>query len=177
MIKEEEIIEIGKFQKTHALKGELNALLDVGAEYLEDGNPLVIPVDGLFVPFYAESVRPKGTTSFLVKLKGVDDVEEATAFVNKPIYGLRKILAEYMEMEEGALLDDDLIGFRVEDVNAGYLGTVDRIDDSTINTLLVVDGDKGEIFIPLIDDFIESIDEGAETIIVDVPEDLIKLND
>ena len=69
MIKEEEIIEIGKFQKTHALKGELNALLDVGAEYLEDGNPLVIPVDGLFVPFYAESVRPKGTTSFLVKLK------------------------------------------------------------------------------------------------------------
>ena len=82
-----------------------------------------------------------------------------------------------MEMEEGDLLDDDLIGFRVEDVNARYLGTVDRIDDSTINTLLVVDGDKGEIFIPLIDDFIESIDEGAETIIVDVPEDLIKLND
>ena len=161
MIKEEELIEIGKFQKTHALKGELNALLDVEPEYLEDGNPLVIPVDGLYVPFYAESVRPKGTASFLVKLKGVDDVEEATAFVNKPIYGLRKSLAEYMEIEEGDLLDDDLIGFRVEDVNAGYLGTVDRIDDSTINTLLVVDGDKGEIFIPLIDDFIESIDEGC----------------
>ena len=35
----------------------------------------------------------------------------------------------------------------------------------------------GEIFIPLIDDFIESIDEGSETIVVDVPEDIIKLND
>lgn len=176
MIKEEEIIEIGKFQKTHALKGELNALLDVEPEYLEDGNPLVIPVDGLYVPFYAESVRPKGTTSYLVKLKGVDDVEEATAFVNKPIYGLRKSLTEYMDMEEGDLIDDDLIGFRVEDVNAGFLGTVDRIDDSTINTLLVVNGDRGEIFIPLIDDFIESIDAGTETITVDVPEDLLKLN-
>ena len=166
MIKEEEIIEIGKFQKTHALKGELNALLDVGPEYLEDGNPLVIPVDGLFVPFYADSIRPKGATSYLIKLRGVDDVEEATAFVNKPIYGIRK-----------SLLEDDLIGYRVEDVNAGFLGTVDRIDDSTINTLLVVEGDMGEIFIPLIDDFIESIDEGSETIVVDVPEDIIKLND
>ena len=161
MIKEEEIIEIGKFQKTHALKGELNALLDVGPEYLEDGNPLVIPVDGLFVPFYADSIRPKGATSYLIKLRGVDDVEEATAFVNKPIYGIRK----------------SLLGYRVEDVNAGFLGTVDRIDDSTINTLLVVEGDMGEIFIPLIDDFIESIDEGSETIVVDVPEDIIKLND
>ena len=70
-----------------------------------------------------------------------------------------------------------MIGYRVEDVNAGFLGTVDRIDDSTINTLLVVEGDRGEIFIPLIDDFIESIDEGSETIVVDVPEDIIKLND
>ena len=177
MIKEEEIIEIGKFQKTHALKGELNALLDVGPEYLEDGNPLVIPVDGLFVPFYADSIRPKGATSYLIKLRGVDDEEEATAFVNKPIYGIRKSLLEYMDMEEGDLLEDELIGYRVEDVNAGFLGTVDRIDDSTINTLLVVEGDRGEIFIPLIDDFIESIDEGSETIVVDVPEDLIKLND
>ena len=39
MIKEEELIEIGKFQKTHALKGELNALLDVGPEYLEERQP------------------------------------------------------------------------------------------------------------------------------------------
>lgn len=177
MIKEEEIIEIGKFQKTHALKGELNALLDVEPEYLEDGHPLVIPVDGLFVPFYADSIRSKGATSYLIKLRGVDDVGEATAFVNKPIYGIRKSLLEYMDMEEGDLLEDELIGYRVEDVNAGFLGIVDRIDDSTINTLLVVEGDRGEIFIPLIDDFIESIDEDSETIVVDVPEDLIKLND
>ncbi len=61
MIKKEDIVEIGKFQKTHALKGELNALLDIDGDYAADGNALVVAVDGIYVPFYAESVRPKGS--------------------------------------------------------------------------------------------------------------------
>ena len=42
MIDKDKLIEIGKFQRTHALKGELNAILDVPEDYVEDGNPLVV---------------------------------------------------------------------------------------------------------------------------------------
>lgn len=65
MIEEKDIKAIGKFQKTHALKGELNAILDIDSEYVSEGNAVVVDIDGIFVPFFASSVRPKGSTSYL----------------------------------------------------------------------------------------------------------------
>lgn len=177
MIREEDIVEIGKFQKTHALRGELNVVLDVEPEYLEARNPIIVVVDGIRVPFYAESVRPKGATSFLVKLEGVNDVEEASSFVNKPIYGLRKDLGNFYDLtEEEIVFDSDMIGYDVDDPELGHIGKVREIDDSTINTLLVVDGPDGEIYIPYNEDFIDFIDDEKRRIIMNLPEGLVQLN-
>lgn len=177
MIREEEVVEIGKFQKTHALRGELNAILDVEPEYLEDHNPLIVVVDGIRVPFYAGSVRPKGATSYLVKLDGVDDVDEAGKFVNKAIYGLRRDLVNYYDVpEEEIVFDSDMIGYDVEDLELGHIGKVKDIDDATINTLLVVDGAEGDIYIPYNEDFIDAIDDENKKLIMDLPHGLVSLN-
>lgn len=177
MIKEEDVVEIGKFQKTHALRGELNAILDVEPEYLEDHNPLIVVMDGIRVPFYANSVRPKGTTSYLIKLDGVDGVDEADGFVNKPIYGLRKDLAKYYDVpEEEIVFDSDLIGYDVVDRAIGNIGKVMSIDDSTMNALLVVYSPEGEVYIPYNEDFIDSIDDEGKKILMDLPEGLVHLN-
>ena len=61
MIREEDLFPIGKFQKTHALKGELNAVLDINEDFLDEDYPLIIDLDGIFVPFYTESWRGGGT--------------------------------------------------------------------------------------------------------------------
>ena len=178
MIKQEDIVEIGKFQKTHALKGELNALLDVEEDFLEDHNPLIMDVDGIYVPFYADSVRPKGCTSFLVKLKGVDSVEDAGEFVNKTIYGRRSDLLDYFDSpEEEIVFDSDLIGYEVVDVDLGPIGRVERIDDSTMNALLIVKNADGEVYIPYSEDFIETIDDDDKKIFMALPEGLIDLNE
>lgn len=97
MILKDEIVEIGKFLKTHALKGELNAVLSVEPDYVSDGHPLVVEMDGIFVPFYAESIRPKGTEAALIKLKDIDDQTQAQQFVNKIIYGRRSDLVDYFD--------------------------------------------------------------------------------
>ena len=128
MIKKEDIVEIGKFQKTHALKGELNALLDVEPDYAFDGNPLIVSVDGIFVPFYPESVRPKGSESYLVKLRDIDSQQDAAMFVNKAIYGLRSDLADYFD-DPDAELTADFVGFRIVDSSLGEIGTVTDIEE------------------------------------------------
>lgn len=178
MIVDDDIIEIGKFQKTHALKGELNALLDVEEDFLTDGNPVVVSIDGINVPFFAESVRPKGVTSFLVKLKGVDNVEEADKFVNKLIYGLRKDLLNYFDTpEEEYFASNDLIGYNVVDKDHGLIGELVDIDDSTINTLMVIERKSGQtVYVPMAEEMIDSIDDEREEIIVCLPEGLINLN-
>ena len=175
MITKDEIIEIGKFQKTHALKGELNALLDVDEDYAADGNPLIVEMDGIFVPFYAESVRPKGSESCLVKLKDVDSQELAQQFVNKNIYALRSELVNYYDVPEDEIVAD-FVGFKIVDRHIGEVGTVADIDDTTANVLFVVNRPDGStVLIPVADEFIESIYTDAKLIHSSLPDGLIQM--
>lgn len=179
MIEEKELSAVGKFQKTHALKGELNAILDINPEFFEEGNAAIVSVDGLFVPFFAEGIRPKGNTSFLVKLDGINSEEDARAFVNKTIYARRAELAPFLELEEDDILDeDDLEGFIVVDNETGdTLGCIERVDSSTANLLFIVKTPAGdELYIPAAEEFIEKIDENERKILMNLPEGLIDLN-
>lgn len=179
MIKEEEITSVGKLLKTHALKGELNMLLDIDPGYLEEGNPAVLNIDGIFVPFYAESVRTKGSFSYLVKFDGIDSEIEAKKLVNKTVFALRDRLKEYMleNYDEEFALYDDLIGFAIEDMEAGLIGKVVEIDTNTENELFIVETPDGNtIYIPLTEDFIEKVDEENKTITMRLPDGLLDLN-
>ena len=176
MIKPEEIIKIGKFQKTHALKGELNMISDIDGEYFLEGHPLIMEYDGILVPYYVESLRPKGSTSYLVKISGIDNEEEAAQFVNKEIYILKKNAEEWIGEE---LIDSNsLEGYKIIDVNSNAeLGEIERIDDSTSNVLFIVKNrNEEEIFIPANEDFLIEIDDENRIIKMDLPEGLIELN-
>lgn len=176
MIKKEDIVEIGKFQKTHALKGELNALLDIESDFAEDGKPLIVDIDGIFVPFYAESVRPKAAESFLIKLKNIDTQEKAQELVNKSIFALRSDLVEYYD-DPDLQVKADFIGFKIKDEILGEIGTIVDIDDSTDNVLFVVeDLEAKKILIPVADDFITEIDDDNQIIQTHLPEGLLSIN-
>lgn len=176
MIKKEDIVEIGKFQKTHALKGELNALLQVDEDYITDGNPLIVEVDGIYVPFYGESVRPKGTESFLVKLRNVDTHDDAKDFVNKTIYGLRSDLINYFD-DPDLELKADFVGYTVVDSHLGKIGTITDVDDSTANVLFIVETeDGGKVYIPVAEEFLDAIDDERQVIETTLPDGLVDLN-
>lgn len=179
MIKEEEITSVGKLLKTHALKGELNMLLDIDPGYLEEGNPAILDIDGIYVPFYAESVRTKGSFSYLVKFEGIDSEIEAKKLVNKTVYALRNKLKEYMleNYDEEYALYDDLVGYTIEDIDNGVIGKVVEIDTNTENELFIVETPDGNtVYIPLTEDFIEKMDEDNKTITMRLPEGLLDLN-
>lgn len=189
MIEEKELIEGGKILKPHGLKGELNVYIEYDADILLEDFPLIFEIDGIFVPFYAESVRPKGSFASLVKIEGIDDVESARAFVNKTLYFRKKDVAQFLQLDEDELItEDDFIGWKVFDQQQGYLGRVEDLDCSTENMLLIVrpdtyneeDAESNLIYIPFNDDFIieviqESNSEDSE-LILDLPEGLIDLN-
>ncbi len=177
MINKEDIVEIGRFQKTHALKGELNALLDIDGDYFVDGHALIVSIDGIFVPFYADTVRPKGSESYLVKLNGVDTQEQAQQFVNKEIYGLRENLVDYYDDPDLEMVDD-FIGYKIMDSSLGEVGKVVDVDDSTANVLLIVESPDGRrIFVPVAEEFINAVDEHKQVIETSLPDGLINLNE
>ena len=176
MIRKEDIVTVGKFQKTHALKGELNMISDIDSEYFMEGNPLIVENDGILVPFYVESIRPKGTTSYLVKLEGVNSEEEASIFVNNEISILKKDAEEWLDdtfEDIGELISYSVI----EDKTGVEIGRVERIDDSTSNILLILtDKDDEQIYIPFNEDLIVEIDDENQVIKMNLPEGLVDLN-
>lgn len=179
MIEEKDIKAIGKFQKTHALKGELNAILDIDSEYVSEGNAVVVDIDGIFVPFFASSVRPKGSTSYLIKLEGIDSEYDAKDFVNKTIYGIKSELVSFLELDgDDVYEEDDFSGYGVfDDSSKEMIGVVSRVDSSTENLLFVVDTPEGdEVFIPVVDDFIQEINDEDKVIKMSLPDGLIDLS-
>lgn len=179
MITEEEITSVGKLLKTHGLKGELNMLLDIDPGYLEEGNPAVLDIDGIYVPFYADSLRTKGSFSYLVKFDGIDNETEARKLVNKSVFALRDRLKEFMleNYDEEYALYDDLIGWTIEDADAGVIGKVVEIDTNTENELFIVETPEGKtVYIPLTEDFIEKMDEEEKRVYMRLPDGLLDLN-
>lgn len=178
MIRPEDVAPVGKFQRTHALKGELNALFDVlPEEFDETDTPLILSVDGILVPFYIDTMRPKGSASWLVKLEGVDSEESARQFVNQTIYLLREDLPELSADSNGAPAEL-LVGYAVEDSSAGRIGTIRRLDLDTPNPLFYVDSatDGETILIPIADEFIKEIDHEGRRILMELPAGLIDIN-
>lgn len=178
MIDENNITPVGKFQKTHALKGELNLSLDIDSAFFSEGFPLIVNIDGTYVPFYTESIRGKGVTTSLIKLEGVDSLEEAQEFVNKTVFAEKKDMREFFGSENSELImEDDLVGFRVVDEKLGEIGEITHIDSSTENVLFVIVLQDGEeIYVPAADDYILGIDEENREVTTDLPEELINLN-
>jgi len=174
MIDNLSLTEIGRFQRTHALQGELNAILDYDCELLPD-YPLFVVMDGIPVPFFAESVRSKGASAALVKLEGIDSVEEAAAFVNKPILMEEKSLKDFYG--DDFEVESDVIGYNLIDSRSGTIGEIADIDDSTENVLMtVVAKDGAEYYIPAVDEWIVEIDDDAHTVTMTLPEGILDIN-
>lgn len=176
MIRKEETVTIGKFQKTHALKGELNAIIDIDPSYFEDGHPVIVETDGILVPFFAESIRPKGKHSFLIKLEGVENESEASSFVNHEIMMLKKDAQEWLGDVDSEDYDS-LIGYKVIDSATGKeIGEIEDIYDETDNILFSVSYGNESVLIPASEDLIEEIDDDLHTITIHIPEGLLEIN-
>ncbi|MDE6117922.1 MAG: ribosome maturation factor RimM [Duncaniella sp.] len=178
MILESEIIEAGKFNKPHGIKGEISVTIDLDVD-LECVRCIIIPVDGIYVPFFIENVRPKNGETFLVTLDGVNNEEKAQYFANRAFYILATDLPDENDedSDEDGFYAADLIGYTLEDVTAGKIGIVTDINDSTQNVLFIITTDNGsEVFVPVVDEFITNIDPDKKLICTSLPEGIIDLN-
>jgi 16S rRNA processing protein RimM len=80
-------------------------------------------------------------------------------------------------LDAGVYYHHQLIGCAVDTVGGERVGEVVRVDGGAAGSLLVVNGSRGEILIPLSTAVCVEIDVGAHRIRIDPPDGLIELND
>lgn len=172
MILKDEIFLIGQITKIHGLKGELS--FTTNSTILEEVDVpfVVLEPQGLFVPFYIESVRMINDTTGLLKLERVDSDDQAREFIGQSIYLPNMFLDEMDEVDFEA---EFFVGFELIEEKKGKIGKVTAVDDSTANALFVVESGDNEILIPIADEFITEIDHKKKIIMVNLPEGLLDL--
>ena len=80
-------------------------------------------------------------------------------------------------LEVGRYYEHQLVGCTVETRDGAPVGPVVRVDGGAGGSRLVVDGQRGEVLIPLAVDICVDIDVVAKRIRIDPPEGLLELNE
>ena len=102
MIRLSEIAEVGRFNKPHGIKGEISVSINTDID-LNDVKCVIVPIDGIFVPFFLQTVRPKTADTSLITIDGIDSEEKAQDLANRPLFILRSDLPDDDNDEDGFL--------------------------------------------------------------------------
>jgi len=171
MIQKEQCVKVGYVSKPHGVKGELSVSLFDGF-YSEDLEPefLLLDIDNGLVPFYIESLRVKGSKTFLVKLEDLESEEKARDFTGIEVYVESKDISSEEDFHSGSF-----IGFSVVDESKGDIGVISGVNEISNNPLFIIDCNGDEILVPIAQDFIVGIDDDNKIIAVDLPDGLVDL--
>lgn len=180
MINSDQLIEIGKIQKLHGLNGEMTAsITDSVFDDVKNCPYFVCEMDGIFVPFFIKNYRFRTDTTILLTFDGIESQEAALEFCGLTLYFDRKCFTKKEAEQYDAEVEeeDSLIGYTIIDRNYGVLGKVIDIDDQTANVLFIVEYNDSELMVPAAEDLVEAIDDEEKTIIMNLPQGLINLDE
>lgn len=172
MIDKLECTEIGILIKSHGITGEVAIMLREGfySDQIET-NFLFLDVDGGLVPFKVKSIRDKNDEVLLVKFVSYSDEKMVQPFIGSSVWMKSNELIQ-AEEEIGVGM---LVGYKVTEETHGDIGEIVEIRDLDKNPLFVINGEKDEILIPIVDEFIININEDKKIVELKTPEGLLDL--
>jgi 16S rRNA processing protein RimM len=154
---EDDLFPIGRVIKAHGIKGKIKVRYygedpGRGCYYrrvmLRDGTGIPRTFDILQAAFQPPS-------NLLLELKGIEKIEEVEPLIGREVLVRREDLPD---LEEDEYYYQDLLGMGVETEKGKKIGTVKEIFPTRANDVYVVQGKRGEIFLPAIGEVIKNID-------------------
>ena len=168
----EEHFFLGKIFKLHGYKGEINLYHQNNFELnLSKINYLLIDINKTIIPFFIERIRKKKENILLIKFENINSEKEALEILKKSVFIDKKFIINFLKEKE-----KDLTNYKVYDINKGYLGTVQMINNQTPQKLIFVKGSEYDFCFPMHENFIKKIKVKEKCITINIPEELLTLN-
>jgi len=163
------MLEIGKIVNTHGLKGEmrLTPWCD-GIEFLKAVKSVIVND----TPYKLVGVKEHKNV-FIIKLDGVDDINDTPKFINQVVYAKRTDLPE---LPENTYFIKDLIGLKVYD-GESFIGEISDVFSTPANDVYVVKRPEGkDILIPAIKQTVKMISLDEQCVYVTLTEEYFDEN-
>lgn len=153
-----------KVLKSYGTQGAVVTNLCPGDDWDFDAQePVFIAFDELPVPFFIESIQPKGGRT-IIKFEDIDTLEAAENLVGREI----ALSLEEEEDEE----EVDLVGRTVRDAATGKaIGKITQWFDFSGNLCIEVEHEGRKAMLPLHEDLIKKV--SAEAIWLTIPDGLL----
>ena len=149
----EKYIETGKIVGTHGIRGEVRVQPWCDSpDFLVAFKTLYLDKNGTALKIKASRVHKN---IVLMKLEGVDTIEQAEAFRNKVLFLDREDAA----LPEGVFFQCDLLGCEVYDVDTNErLGEICEVSQTGANDVWHIKRENKEYLIPSIPDVVINVD-------------------
>ncbi|MDE7165734.1 MAG: ribosome maturation factor RimM [Bacteroidaceae bacterium] len=170
MIAEKDIYKIGQLGKPHGVRGEITFSFTTDVWDRVEADYLILMVDGIPVPFFLEEYRFRGEYSALLKFTELDSIDAIQDIVGVEVYFPYSLTPDN---DDADYTWNYFEGFRVIDAEAGDLGCIVRVDDSTQNVLFEL---ENGLLLPAVEAFISSIDHDNRAIRMQLPDGLLDMN-
>ena len=167
-------ILLGRISKVYGHDGTVNIRLEKKfIEKIPLMESVFLEVEGKPVPFLIESSDYPGGDILRLKFDGYNSIEKVSEFT-----GCRVFLTENDGSIEQNHPDFHLLsGYSILLADGSLLGTINSIIENPGQMLAAVQvKGKKEIYIPLHEDLITSVDQKRRQIIMDLPEGLTELD-
>lgn len=171
----EKYIVVGRLGKVHGLGGFLRLRMDED-RYLDDAlqaGVLFVGDERAPLPYFIAQIKEDPT--LLVQFDEVENREAAEVLAGEALFLRERDLSEAVVQKP---LENDLaylIGFMIEDVNTGPVGSIDQVEEYPQQWMAILTYADRELMIPLHDDLIEEVDAQRNVIRMNLPEGLLDL--
>lgn len=163
---------VGTITNRFSFKGEVLVKIDTDdPELLLEVESIFIDIGKNLIPFFVENSSMQRSKLWRVKLEEVDDEREAEALIKNDVYLPLTLLPD---LSGNQFYYHEVIGFKIIDHHTS-VGTITAVNDSTAQPLFVVQRDDREILIPIIDQFLDTVDRESQAIYMNLPDGLIDL--
>lgn len=172
----DETYQLGYLIKTHGLRGFVVAHFDVddatAYQKLKTVYLALAATPNKLVAHEVEKVQPQAAGRVLLKLRGIDRIEEAELLRGARLH---LPLTQLPTLDDDQFYFHDVIGFTVVDENLGELGLVENFYELPQQDMLAMRYQGQEVLIPVVDELVSHADMQKKQIYVNLPEGLLDI--
>lgn len=142
------MIYIGDVVNTHGIKGEVKIKSAVKHKNLVFKKNNIVKIDNDFLTINTYRVHKDFD---MISFKEINDINEVLKYKGKKLY------IDKEQIDNDVLFDEDYIGLEV--YSNRFIGIVDNIISNGKQDILVIKNETKKYLVPLIDEFVKSIDD------------------
>lgn len=166
----EDCFVLGTIRRQHGYKGDVVAKIDTDRpEHYENLESVLLLQNGGLIPFFITHSQLLKKDQLLLRFEESRSAKEAEALMGKDLY---LPLSSLPKLDGKSFYYHEIQDFDVY-ADGEKIGVVENIIDKPGQAVLSIQQEDTQYLVPLVDDFIESIDRSTRSLYLQLPDGLL----